>query len=111
MGRLIAPSAAADEKATAFGFHYSTDIPGHLSIIPAVDGFLFVKSNDGKILFGPKLSAAGIIVDLPIPDGVTSATVTFSETADPVQTKPSVRTDVSGNVRGGKALAVEIKVK
>ena len=111
VGRLIAPKAAADEKAPAFGFHYTTDIQGHLSIIPAADGFLFATSNDGKILFAPKLSAAGIIVDLPIADGVTSVTVTFSETADPVQTKPALRTDVSGNVAGGKALAVEIRVK
>ncbi len=111
VGRLVAPAKAADEKAPGFGFHYSTDIQGHLSIIPAVDGFLFVKSNDGKVLFGPKLSAAGIIVDLPLADGVTSATVTFSETADPVQTKPALRLDVSGTVDGGKALAVEIKVK
>jgi hypothetical protein len=110
-GRLITPATAADEKAPAFGFHYSTDIQGHLSIIPAADGFLFVKSNDGKVLFGPKLSAAGIIVDLPIADTVTSVTITFSETADPVQTKPALHTEVSGNVGGAKALAVEIKVK
>lgn len=111
IGRLIAPTTVTDEKAPAFGFHYSTDVQGHISIIPAVDGYLFVKSNDGKVLFGPRLSAAGIIVDLPIADAVTSVTITFSETADPVQTKPALHTEVSGTVTGAKALAVEIKVK
>lgn len=111
VGRLVAPTATTDEKVGSFGFHYSTDIQGHLSIIPAVDGYLFAKSNDGKVLFGPKLSAAGIIVDLPLADGVTSVTVMFSETADPVQTRPAQRTEISGTVDGGKALAVEIKVK
>jgi hypothetical protein len=108
---LPAPSnAVADSKTTPFGFHYSTVIPAHLSIIPAVDGYLFVKSNDGTVLFGPKLSAAGIIVDLPLKDGVTSATITFSENASPVETKPTVRSEPVGDIEGGRALAIQVKI-
>jgi hypothetical protein len=101
--------------ALPFGFHYSLEIEGHLSIIPAADGYLFAKTSDGTVLFGPKLSAAGIIVDLPLTDAVSSVVITFSENANPVQTKPAVRAEPTGTVQGSvggvRALAVEVKVK
>jgi hypothetical protein len=103
-------NSVADSKALPFGFHYSTVIPGHLSIIPAADGYLFVKSNDGTVLFGPKLSAAGIIVDLPLQSAVTSVTVTFSEGSSPVETKPTLRSEPVGDIEGLRAMAVQIKI-
>jgi hypothetical protein len=111
-GRVVLPTVngVVDSKTSALGFHYSIEIQGHLSIIPAVDGYLFVKSNDGTILFAPKLSAAGIIVDLPLPAVVTSVVITFSETAAPVQTKPTERTDLTGTVEGAANLAVQVRI-
>lgn len=105
-----AAAKAQDAKTGAFGFHYSVEIQGHLSIIPAVDGYLYVKSNDGSVLFGPKLSAAGIIVDLPLSSAVTSVVITFSETASPVQANPTVHTEVSGSVEGASSLAIQVKI-
>jgi len=112
-GRVVLPTIGGllDSKTPALGFHYSVEIQGHLSIIPAVDGYLFVKTNDGTILFGPKLSAAGIIVDLPLTDAISSVVITFSDTSTPVTAKPSVRTELTGNIEGKTALAAEIKIK
>ena len=101
---------AQDAKTAALGFHYSLEIPGHLSIIPAVDGYLYVKSNDGIALFGPKLSAAGIIVDLPLSSAVSSVVITFSENASPVSTNPIVHTEISGSVEGAASLAIQVKI-
>lgn len=110
-----AAGKAQDAKTGAFGFHYSVEIQGHLSIIPAADGYLYVKSNDGNVLFGPKLSAAGIIVDLPLASRVTSVVITFSEQAGAVQTNPTLRTDAVGTVEAtpanASAVAVEIRIK
>ena len=105
-----AAAKAQDVAAGAFGFHYSTETQGHLSIIPAVDGYLFVKSNDGTVLFGPKLSAAGIIVDLPLAAGVTSAVITFSENSSPVNTTPVPRTDPNGSAEGAGSVAIQVKI-
>jgi hypothetical protein len=111
-GRVVLPTVGGtvDAKTAALGLHYSIEIQGHLSIIPAVDGYLFVKSNDGTILFGPKLSAAGIIVDLPLPAAAASVVITFSETSTPVQTKPTVRTDLTGTVEGAANLAIQVRI-
>jgi hypothetical protein len=106
-----AAAKAQDAAAAAFGFHYSTETQGHLSIIPAVDGYLFIKSNDGAVLFGPKLSAAGIIVDIPLAGGVTSAVITFSENSSPVSTTPVTRTDPNGSAEGAGSLAIQVKIK
>jgi len=110
--RLVVPtSAAVADTKTPFGFHYSTEIQGHVSIIPAVDGYLFVKSNDGTVLYGPKLSAAGIIVDLPLQDAVSSVVITFSQNESPVETKPAVHSEPTGEIAGTGGLAVEIRIK
>jgi hypothetical protein len=113
--RIASPTSISgfyDAKgALPFGFHYSLEIEGHLSIIPAADGYLFAKTSDGTVLFGPKLSAAGIIVDLPLTGSTGSVVITFSENANPVQTKPALRTEATGDVEGKTAVSVEIKVK
>jgi hypothetical protein len=103
-------ASAADEKIPPFGFHYSVEIPGHLVIIPGADGYLTVKSSDGAVLYGPKRSAAGIIVDIPVPDAATSLSVTFSANSAAVKTAPAVRTDPQGTVEGASDLVIEIKL-
>jgi hypothetical protein len=71
---------------------------------------LTVKSSDGAVLYGPKRSAAGIIVDIPVPDAATSLSVTFSANSAAVKTTPAVRTDPQGTVEGASDLVIEIKL-
>jgi hypothetical protein len=108
---LSGAAGLLDMKTGAFGIHYSVETPGHLSIIPAVDGYLFAKTNDGTVLFGPKISAAGITVDIPLSDAVTSVIVTFSRTSAPVQTAPAMRTTPTGTAEGSPSLAIQVKIK
>jgi hypothetical protein len=111
--RQPAPQARAafDAKTSAFGFHYSVETKGHLIIVPGADGYLFVRSSDGAILFSRKQIAAAITTDIALPDGVNSVSVTFSRNSSPVQTAPIVRTDSSGSVEGATGLAIEIKIR
>jgi hypothetical protein len=96
-------------KAPDFGFHYSLETKGHLIIVPAADGYLSVKSNDGAILYNPKRTAAGIIVDITLPDAARSVSIAFSANASPVQSTPIVRTDPSGTVQGTD-LAITLRI-
>lgn len=115
---VAAPRAMAAGKvsasrlfAPAFGFHYSLETEGHLKIIPGADGYLSAATSDGKSLYGPQRSAAGIVVDLTLPESAASVTVTFSSTASPVRTTPMRRKGPSGTVQGQADLAVEIEIK
>jgi hypothetical protein len=101
---------ATQARGAFSGFHYSVQTPGRLSIIPATDGFVFVKSADGAILFGPKNSAAGIILDIPVPDAVHSVVITFSSTADPVKTNPIAHSEPEANLSGNGPLAISVAI-
>jgi hypothetical protein len=105
----VAQSSVALAEKPPFGFHYSLETKGHLVIIPGADGFLSVKSNDGAVLFGPKRTAAGIIVDIALPDAARSVSIAFSANASPVQSTPIVRTDLSGAVQGAD-LAITLRI-
>jgi hypothetical protein len=94
-----------------FGFHYSTETAGHLVIVPAADGFLTVKSTDGALLYGLKRSAAGIIVDVALPDGTGSVFVTFADTETAVQNAPTVHTESNATIQGPGSLSIEVKLK
>jgi len=100
-----------DQKAAAFGFHYSVETKGHLIIVPGADGYLFVTSADGAVLFNRKQIAAAITTDIDLPKDVNSILVTFSQNASPVKTTPTDRAESSGSVEGTGSLAVKIKVK
>jgi hypothetical protein len=94
-----------------FGFHYSVETKGHLVLIPAADGYLTVKSNDGSTLFSSKRVATGIIIDVALPDGATSVSVSFATSALPLSTPtPAIRTEPEGTVEGASRVAVEIKI-
>jgi len=107
--RVAGASALADQKA-AFGFNYSLDTEGHLVIVPASDGYLFVKSNDGAILFERKQIAAAIKADIPLAALVKVITITFSSDSDPVDAAPTPRAANSGTIEGASPLAIELKV-
>lgn len=117
--RLIAPQANARAAAgsggavhaPSVGFHYSLDNPGHLTIIPSDDGFLSVKTTDGKDIYSLRPTAAGILVDIPLPADATSVNVTFSGASNPVTSAPVPQTSVSGDVQGPGSAAIELKVK
>ena len=104
-------SSLFDQKTSSFGFHYSLDTKGHLIIVPAADGYLFVTANDGTVLYDRKQIAAAITTDIALPDGASSITITFSENSSPVETKPTERSESTGRVEGRGGLAVIIKVK
>jgi len=108
---LRASALAAEQNAGAFGFHYSLDTKGHLVIVPAADGYLFVKSGDGKILFPRKQIAAAITTDIALPDAVNSVTITFTREESAAETKPTPRPESSGAVEGSDNLAIEVKIK
>jgi hypothetical protein len=108
--RALKPAALVDRKTAGFGFHYSIATKGHLIIVPAADGYLFVKSGDGTVLFSRKQIAAAIKIDVPLPDAVDSVTVTFSATDSQVQTTPIARTEPEGVVDGGTNLAIQLKI-
>jgi hypothetical protein len=103
--------ALRDQKAAAFGFHYSVETTGHLIIVPGADGYLFVASADGTVLFNRKQIAAAITTDIVVPKDVNSILVTFSQNASPVKTAPTDRPESSGSVEGPGGLAIKIKVK
>ncbi len=95
-----------------FGFHYSVETKGHLVLIPAADGYLTVKSNDGSTLFSRKRVATGIIIDVAVPDGATSVSISFAASALLQSTPtPAVRTEPEGTVEGPSRVAVEIKIQ
>jgi hypothetical protein len=100
-----------DRKTSPFGFHYSVETKGHLIIVPGADGYLYVTSGDGAVLFNRKQIAAAITADIVLPEDVNSLSITFSRNASPVKTAPTSRTELSGSVEGANGLAVEIKVK
>jgi hypothetical protein len=108
--RAVKAAALADRKTTGFGFHYSLATKGHLIIVPAADGYLFVKSGDGTVLFSRKQIAAAIKIDIPLPDAVDSVTLTFSASDSIVQTTPVARTEPDGVVNGGTNLAIQLKI-
>jgi len=108
--RAAKAGALLDRKTTGFGFHYSLATKGHLIIVPAADGYLFVKSGDGTVLLSRQQIAAAITVDLALPDTVDSVTVTFSASDSIVQTTPVARTEPDGVVDGGTNLAVQLKI-
>jgi hypothetical protein len=97
-----------DQKTGAFGFHYSLDTKGHLIIVPAADGYLFVTSGDGAILFARKQIAAAITTDIPLSGAVKSITVTFSTDAAPVESTPAERAASNGVVEGTSPLAIKL---
>jgi hypothetical protein len=109
-GGLSKASSADVVETPAFGFHYSVETKGHLILVPAADGYLTVKSSDGAALFARKRVAAGIVIDLALPDGTTSVSVTFAASALPLSPAPVVRTDPEGTVQGASRLAVEIRI-
>ena len=94
----------------AFGFHYTIQTKGHLIVVPAADGFLTIKSSDGTILYGPKSSAAGIIIDTALPDAVHSVTITFANRASSVPATPTPATALEGQITGRPPLAIELKI-
>ncbi len=98
------------QKTAAFGFHYSLDAKGHLVIVPAADGYLFVKSDDGTVLFRRKQIAAAITTDIAVPEGAHSLTITFSSHDAPVEIKPVARNESSGEVEGTSPLAVSTRI-
>lgn len=105
-----AVALAQDQKVQAFGFHYSLATKGHLVIVPASDGYLFVKVNDGNVLFERKQIASAITTDIALPGGIDSIVITFSDNENPVDKTPTVRNEQSGNVDGSRNLAVQVKV-
>ena len=100
-----------DQKAAAFGFHYSVETKGHLIIVPGADGYLFVTTTEGTVLFNRKQIAAAITTDIPVSAEVNSMLITFSQNAAPVEKTPTDRAETSGSVEGEGGLAVRIKVK
>jgi hypothetical protein len=106
----VAGASALVEQKPGFGFNYSLDTEGHLVIVPAADGYLFVKSNDGTVLHARKQIAAAITTDIALPGVIRSVTVTFSADSDPVNTAPSPRAASSGTVEGASPLAIELRV-
>jgi hypothetical protein len=109
-GGLSRISSTDAVQTPPFGFHYSTETKGHLILIPAADGYLTVKSSDGATLFARKRVAAGIVIDVALPDGANSVSVTFAASALPLPPAPVVRTDPEGTVEGATRLAVEIRI-
>jgi hypothetical protein len=103
--------AIALDKKTSFGFHYSVATKGHLVIVPGADGFLYVTTADGTVLFDRKQIAAAITTDIALPDEVSSVSITSSQNASPVKTTPTDRAESTGSVDGQGGLAVKIKVK
>jgi hypothetical protein len=108
--RAMKTAGLLDRKTSGFGFHYSLAIKGRLIIVPSADGYLFVKSADGTVLFSRKQIAAAIKIDVPLPDAVDSVTITFSATDSQVQTTPIARTESEGVVDGA-AQAIQLKIK
>ncbi len=114
----VGGAAGARAKASAslagtppFGFHYSVETKGHLVLVPLADGYLSVRTTDGKALFGPRRSVAGIVVDVDLPDGIPSVLVAFSANPSPVRIAPETRSEASGTVQGVADLAVQIEIK
>jgi hypothetical protein len=103
-------AAPAARRIASFGFHYSLYTRSHLFIVPAADGYLFVKSDDGTVLNRTQI-AAGIRTDIVLPDAAKSLTITFSVDATPVEIKPVERAESSGDVAGSSPLAVTVKIK
>ena len=107
LGRISTLSKTAEP----FGIHYSIETPGHLILVPSADGFLSVKSKDGVVLFAQKRIAAGIVLDLALPESGTSVSIVFSASAAPQQTTPVKRSDQEGTVRGSGNLAIDLEIK
>ncbi|HTB11000.1 MAG TPA: hypothetical protein VK752_05495 [Bryobacteraceae bacterium] len=101
---------AADQKATSFGFHYSLDTKGHLIIVAGADGYLFVTSNDGTVLFARKQIAAAITTDIVVPNAVKTITITFATDAAPVQAAPVEHAPSNGEVEGTSPLAIRLRM-
>jgi len=99
------------DKKTSFGFHYSVETKGHLVIVPGADGYLYVASSDGTVLFDRKQIAAAITTDIALPDGVNAVSITFSQNVAPVEKAPTDGAESSGSVEGTGGLAIKIKVK
>jgi hypothetical protein len=104
-----ASSSALAMATEAFGFHYSIETKGHLIIVPGADGYLFVKSDSGAILFARKQIAAAITTDVVLPGAANSVTITFSASESPVETTPVARTEPNGTVEGAANLAIQLK--
>ena len=96
--------------ALPFGFHYSVETKGHLVIIPAADGYLSVKSEEGDVLFDLQSVAAGTTEDIPLPQ-THSVSITFSANSSPVTTTPTVQTAVQGTAAGARAVAIQLQLK
>ncbi len=111
VGALGRISTLAKTAEPSFGIHYSIETPGHLILIPSADGFLSVKSKDGVVLFAQKRIAAGIVLDLALPESGTSVSIVFSASAAPQETTPVKRSDQEGTVRGSGNLAIDLEIK
>jgi hypothetical protein len=104
-------AALLDQKTSTFSFHYSAETKGHLIIVPGADGYLFVTSGDGAVLFSRKQIAAAITTDINVPGQTKSAVITFSPDPSPVTTSPVQHPEPSGNIEGTTSLAIEVKMK
>lgn len=111
VGALGRISTLAKTAEPPFGIHYSIETPGHLILVPSADGFLSVKSNDGAVLFAQKRVAAGILIDVALPDAVTSVSLSFSASVSPGTPVRSRRTEPAGTVKGVDSVAVDIPIK
>jgi hypothetical protein len=117
--RAFAPAGRAAGKvassAEGFGFHYSVQTAGHLTVIPSADGYLAVKSGDGAALFASQRIAAGVVIDVVLPASVRSVSIRFSAAASPAPMTPAVRTapegDIQAAVGGSSAVAIEVTIK
>lgn len=107
--RAVGATSLFEQKAS-FGFSYSFDTKGHLIVVPAADGYLFVKSEDGTVLYNRRQITAALATDIALPDAVKSITITFSVDSGPVDTTPIPRDASSGTAAGASPLAVELKV-
>jgi hypothetical protein len=108
--RAAAQTDAVSAALPAFGFHYSVETKGHLTVVPSADGYLTVKSNDGTILLDRKPFAAGILADIALPDAATTLSIAFSATSTPSKATPTVRPAVEGTVQGTNDVAVTLRL-
>lgn len=111
VGALGRISTVAKTAEPGFGIHYSIETRGHLILVPSADGFLSVKANDGAALFAQKRVAAGIVIDVALPEAVTSVSLSFSANGTPGTSVRGRRTEPTGNVQGVDSFAVEIPIK
>lgn len=94
----------------AAGFHFSLETAGHLIVRPSTAGYLSVRTGEGVVLYPSQPSAAGSMVDVPLPDDAASVIVTFSDRPDPVALKPVPRAEASGDIRAPGSSVIELKI-